>query len=248
MAWKNPHLASHKPAGRLLLALRAGPLEPEQMNERFCNASSALTSRGLAEKTGLGNAYRITSKGLESCPTRRTSSLDALIGHEAARSSLVQALEQTPVGKRLIRYVALFRPGQRQLSWDRVAALLGELLDMIRDARIERHGRTWAAPADVWIAAIDEILTRRDEGKLTTPLKSHGYLLEIIAGQSGKAEAAAETGKEARSRGVTPVGEHASHRDFKTPKKSEKSSPESAKAGMEQVKKALKKEEAQHEH
>ncbi len=194
------------------------------------------------------------------CPScGASSSLDALIGHEAARTSLVQALEQTPVGKRLIRYLALFRPqgagrgckadesattthrpAQRQLSWDRVASLLGELLDMIRDARIERHGRTWAAPVETWIAAIDEIITRRDEGKLTLPLKSHGYLLEVIAGQAGKAEAAAETGKEAVARGVTPVGDHASHRDFKPQKKAEKSSPESAKAGMDQVKQALK--------
>lgn len=175
------------------------------------------------------------------CPAcGSTSSLDALIGHEAARSSLVLALEQTPVGKRLIRYIALFRPAQRQLSWDRVAALLGELLDMTRDARIERHGRVWAAPAEAWVAAIDEIMTRRDENKLTLPLKSHGYLLEIITGQAGKVEAAAETRKEAGARGATPVGTHASHRDFKTPKKAEKSSPESAKAGMDSVKNALK--------
>lgn len=175
------------------------------------------------------------------CPScGAVSSLDALIGHDAARTSLVQALEQTPVGKRLIRYVALFRPAQRQLSWERTANLLGELLDMIRDARIERHGRTWSAPAETWISAIDEILTRRDEGKLTLPLKSHGYLLEIIAGQASKAEGAAESGKEKSARGVTPVGAHASHRDFSAPKTSEKPSPESAKAGMDQVKKALK--------
>ncbi len=182
------------------------------------------------------------------CPScGATSSLDALIGHDAARTSLVLALEQTPVGKRLIRYLALFRPAQRQLSWDRVAALLGELLDMIRDARIERHGRTWAAPAETWIAAIDEILTRRDEGKLTLPLKSHGYLLEIITGQAGKVEAAAETRKESGARGATPVGTHASHSNFKTPKKAEKSSPESAKAGMEKVKSALKQKGESHE-
>lgn len=175
------------------------------------------------------------------CPAcGATSSLDALIGHEAARTSLVLALDQTPVGKRLIRYLALFRPAQRQLSWDRTANLLGELLDLIGAARIERHGRVWAAPADTWIVAIDEILARRDEGKLTLPLKSHGYLLEIIAGQAGKIEAAAENRKEAGARGVTPVGAHASHSNFKTPKKAEKSSPESAKAGMEKVKQALK--------
>lgn len=175
------------------------------------------------------------------CPScGAMSSLDALIGHEAARSILVQALEQTQVGKRLIRYAALFRPAQRQLSWERFATLIGPVLDMTRDARIERHGRTWAAPAETWIAALDEILTKRDEGKLTLPLKSHGYLLEIVAGQSGKAEAAAETGKQNAARGVTAVGEHASHRDFKTPKKAEKSSQESAKAGIDEVKKALK--------
>lgn len=176
------------------------------------------------------------------CPScGAMSSLDALIGHEAARSILVQALEQTQVGKRLIRYVALFRPAQRQLSWERTAALLGELLDLIGAARIERHGRVWAAPADTWIAAIDEILTRRDESKLTLPLKSHGYLLEIIAGQAGKAEATAETRKESGARGVTPVGTHASHAEFKPRKKAPKASPESAKAGMDQVKQALKK-------
>lgn len=175
------------------------------------------------------------------CPScGSTASLDSLIGHEAARSILVQAMEQTPVGKRLIRYASLFRPAQRQLSWERFAALIGPVLDMTRDAKIERHGRIWAAPTEVWIAAIDEIMTRRDEGKLTLPLKSHGYLMEIIAGQAGKVEAAAETSKESSSRGVTPVGAHASHRDFKPPKKAEKSSPESAKAGIAGVKDALK--------
>lgn len=49
------------------------------------------------------------------CPScGATSSLDALIGHEAARSILVQAMEQTPVGKRLIRYASLFRPPTRR--------------------------------------------------------------------------------------------------------------------------------------
>lgn len=173
-----------------------------------------------------------------------TASLDALIGHEAARSILVQALEQTQVGKRLIRYVALFRPAQRQLSWERTASLLGELLDMVKDARIERHGRIWAAPSEVWIDAIDEILKRRDEGKLTVPLKSHGYLLEIITGQAGKAEAAAETGKETGARGVTKIGAHASHQGFEKPKKAvEKSSQASAKAGLGMVKQALAKGE-----
>ncbi len=182
------------------------------------------------------------------CPAcGAVNSLDALIGNEAARSLLVMALEQTQTGRRLIRYVALFRPAQRQLSWDRVASLLGELLDMIKDGKVERHGRLWAAPETVWVTALDEILARRDEGKLTLPLKSHGYLLEIITGQANKAEAAAETRKEGGARGVTQTGTHASHSDFKPEKKAQRSSPETAKAAISQVKQALKKGEA-HEH
>lgn len=141
------------------------------------------------------------------CPAcGAVNSLDALIGNEAARSVLVQALEQTPVGKRLIRYVALFRPAARQLSWDRTANLLGELLDLIKAGKIERHGRLWAAPEAAWVIALDEILARRDEGKLTLPLKSHGYLLEIITGQANKAEAKAEQADHDRRAGHTPVG------------------------------------------
>ena len=145
------------------------------------------------------------------CPAcGATTSLDALLGHEAARSALVQALEQTPAGRRLVRYIALFRPAERALSWDRTANLLGELLDMMKAARVERHGRLWAAPEGVWIAALDEILAQRDAGKLRTPLKSHGYLLEIIAGQADKTEAKAETQAEerklhaSRARGLAP--------------------------------------------
>lgn len=141
------------------------------------------------------------------CPAcGAVNSLDALIGNEAARSLLVMALEQTQTGKRLIRYVALFRPAQRQLSWDRVAGLLGEILDMIKVAKIERHGRLWPAPESIWVTALDEILARRDEGKLTLPLKSHGYLLEIITGQANKAEAQAEKRSEDVRAGRTPVG------------------------------------------
>ena len=135
------------------------------------------------------------------CPAcGAVNSLDALIGHDAARSILVRALEQTPAGKRLIRYVALFRPVKRQLSWDRTANLLSELLDMIEAGKVERHGRTWAAPGEYWLGALDEILARRDEGKLRTPLKNHGYLLEIMTGFADKAEAKQEAKQEEKRR------------------------------------------------
>lgn len=107
----------------------------------------------------------------------------------------------------MVQYIALFRPTQRQLSFVRVASLLGELLPLIEAAKIERNGRTWAAPLDYWKLALEEMLAKRD--KLTLPLKSHGYLLAIIEGYSNKAEAKHETQTEARKAGHTPVGGNA---------------------------------------
>lgn len=141
-----------------------------------------------------------------SCPAcGAVSSLDVLLGHEGAREAVMVALAlPAPLGKLLVQYVALFRPAQRQLSLDRVASLLNELAPMIAEAKIERNGRIWSAPQDYWRMALEEMVVKRDS--LTLPLKSHGYLLTIIAGYSEKAEARAEAGEHARRGGFTPVG------------------------------------------
>ncbi len=118
-------------------------------------------------------------------------SLDAALGHEGAREAVQIALAlPAPLGKLLIQYVGMFRPAQRQLSMDRLASLLGELLEMIDAARIERNGRSYSAPQDYWRSALETMLAGRD--KLTLPLKSHGYLLEIIATAADRAEAKQE--------------------------------------------------------
>lgn len=106
---------------------------------------------------------------------------------EAVRAAF---LLPAPLGDRLVRYLGLFRPKSRALSWDRVARLLSELLEPINAGRVERNGRAWVAPLSVWELALDEILAKRD--KLQLPLKSHGYLFEIVAGFASKAEGAAE--------------------------------------------------------
>jgi hypothetical protein len=143
------------------------------------------------------------------CPAcGSVNSLDSLVGHDGARAALAElAALSGPMAGAVLRYLALFRPAQRQLTFDRVASLLAELNPMIIEARITRNGRVYAAPRDVWVAAIDSILTSRD--RLVLPLKSHGYLLEIIIGQIHKAEQAAESKREAGRAGITPVGGHA---------------------------------------
>lgn len=133
-------------------------------------------------------------------------SLDALIGNEGAREAVMTALAMpAPIGRLLVQYLGMFRPAQRQLSFDRVATLLGELLPMIVDAKIERNGRIWSAPQDYWVTAMNEMLAKRDA--LTLPLKSHGYLLAIIEGYSSKIESKKEAQVEASRAGRTHVGE-----------------------------------------
>lgn len=125
-----------------------------------------------------------------------TNSLEALLNDAAARRAVAAALAlPAGLGGRLLRYLGLFRPPQRGLTWDRAAKLLDELNNMIAAGQIERHGRLWPAPHDYWRLALDEILDRRT---LTLPLKSHGYLLEILAGLSNQAEARAEADEDAR--------------------------------------------------
>lgn len=141
-----------------------------------------------------------------SCPAcGAVSSLDVLLGNEGAREAVMAALAiPAPLGKLLVQYLGLFRPAQRQLSFDRVSSLLNELLPMIAEAKIERSGRIWSAPQDYWAAALGEMLAKRDA--LTLPLKSHGYLLAIIEGYSSKAEAKSEASTEAQRGGHTQVG------------------------------------------
>ena len=164
------------------------------------------------------------------------SSLDALLGNEGAREAVMAALAMpAPLGKLMVQYLGLFRPAQRQLSFDRVANLLGELLPMIQEAKIERSGRIWAAPQDYWKMGIEDMLAKRD--KLTLPLKGHGYLLTIIEGYSSKAEAQAELQTEARKGGRSAVGASAAHKPAVVADKPRGQMPDNIKADLTRLKK-----------
>jgi hypothetical protein len=146
-----------------------------------------------------------------SCPACGSlSSLDALLGNEGAREAVMAALAMpAPLGKLMVQYLGLFRPAQRQLSFDRVANLINELLPMIQDAKIERNGRLWNAPQDYWKMGMEDMLSKRD--KLTLPLKGHGYLLTIIEGYNLKAENKQEAQREDSRSGRTGVAASAAH-------------------------------------
>lgn len=140
------------------------------------------------------------------CPACGTDlDLLVLIQHESARSALIDALSLSqPLGKLLIQYLSLFKPPKRALTMDRVAALLGELVGQIKSAQIDRNGRVWPAPMAAWIAALEQMLGSRD--RLTLPLKSHGYLYEILVSAANKQEAQAEMKVEAQRAQRSGVG------------------------------------------
>lgn len=110
------------------------------------------------------------------------NSLDALIAHEQARQSLwTLANIGGPMTQGLVRYLGLFRPAKSVLSASRMATLMAELLPDIQAGQICRNGQSYPAPVDAWAYAFNEIVAARDSGRLKTPLKSHGYLYEIVS-------------------------------------------------------------------
>jgi hypothetical protein len=116
------------------------------------------------------------------------------------------------LGEPVLNYLSLFRPPKRALAWSRARRLLVELAPLMEAAAVRRHGRDWRVTPDMWRRGIEQMLERRDT--LTLPLKSHGYLLEIVAGLASKAEGDVETQKEAQLRSGFRSGEQASQASY----------------------------------
>lgn len=137
-------------------------------------------------------------------------SLDVLLAEDAPREALNAIVDAHPAGesfvKPLLRYIGLFAPLKGQMSHSRIAALVNELAPMIRSAKIECNGRTWVCPIDYWRQGFEHMLGQRDLGNLILPLKSHGYLLKVLAAFSDKAESRAETRLEAQRQGHAGLG------------------------------------------
>lgn len=148
-------------------------------------------------------------------------SIEAHLTDESARRALGVAVKlPAPLGDLTLRYLGLFRPRNRALSWDRVERLLAELVAPIECGQLDRRGRAWAAPMECWRLALEQMLAGRD--KLTLPLKTHGYLFEIVIGLADRAEAKTEarlddarrTGRSRTEPGSTPTSAPKEIRDF----------------------------------
>lgn len=72
----------------------------------------------------------------------------------------------------------------------RALKLLGEIAAAVEAGGIERRGRVWDVSPQQWAVALQQMLDTRD--RLQLPLKSHGYLYEILVGLVDRGEAQAE--------------------------------------------------------
>ena len=72
------------------------------------------------------------------CPTcGAVMSLDVLIAHDDAREALIALTGiSDDLFKAVLRYLTLFRPAEKDLSFNRVSKLVGEIAPMIRTARL----------------------------------------------------------------------------------------------------------------
>lgn len=109
-------------------------------------------------------------------------SLEVLLTHEAARKAILSMFAISgEIGMAMMRYLSLHRPATRELSMDRVAKLLAELQPDIQAQQISRGGQVFAAPPVAWVWAVEQAVIARDAGRLSTPLKGHGWLYEVIS-------------------------------------------------------------------
>lgn len=148
------------------------------------------------------------------CPAcGAVASLDLLLAAEDGASEVVKiAGEMQPeLWRLMVQYIALFRPARSKLSFARMATLLGELHPMIKNAIFERGGKQYHAPLNYWLAAIEQMLSQRD--RLTLPLKSHGYLFEIMMSIDAKAIKDIEKTVTERSRSQQPTEQATHHHD-----------------------------------
>ena len=115
------------------------------------------------------------------------NSLDALIGNDDARDAVLAVIAiGGELPKLAVQYIGLFRPAKTALTWARTAKLLNDILPDIRRGAITRERVEYPAPAEAWLYGFRELLARRNSGSLKLPLKSHGYLYEVIAGWQGQ--------------------------------------------------------------
>lgn len=126
------------------------------------------------------------------CPTCGfKASIEVFAGDKAARHVMVlMGRVPPPLSELVLRYLGLFAPAKHAITIPRMKRLLEELVPMIEAGRINRARREWPVSLAQFEDGLQAMCDKR--ASLPLPLKSHGYLLEVLAGAVDKIEAQAE--------------------------------------------------------
>jgi len=116
----------------------------------------------------------------------------------ARRFAALMGRVPPPLSDLVLRYCGLFAPAKHAMTFTKGERVLGELVPMIEAGRVTRAKREWTVNLAQWEAGLQAMCDKR--AQLTLPLKSHGYLLEVLAGSADKLEAKAEAGDIERQR------------------------------------------------
>ena len=119
--------------------------------------------------------------------------LDALVADAEARRALARLGRLGgELASLAVQYAGCHRPHRRVLTWSKFHRLMNELAEHVEADTIRRKGRSWAVTRAEWTEALRTVVERRNAGQLETPLKGHGYLLEVARAIADRTEAAAE--------------------------------------------------------
>lgn len=94
------------------------------------------------------------------------------------------------VARPLIEYLQLFKPDKSGLKWSKMLKLTQDIAPEIIAGEVRRNGRTLNATAEQWAEGMGQLTGRRD--KLTLPMKSNGYLRDIVFGLADRTAAQVE--------------------------------------------------------
>lgn len=106
-----------------------------------------------------------------------------------------------PLGGSVVRYLRLWKPHGQKLRLTTVHKVLAELVPDIHRAVIERSGRIWAVSQDDWQRGFESVFDAATKGTLALPLKTNGYLYEVLMRGANQVEAKREESVEAHRRG-----------------------------------------------
>jgi len=98
---------------------------------------------------------------------------------------------QPMIVRPLIRYLTLFKPVKQGMRWSRMYTLALELVPMIKEAQVKHNGTSYVVPPQKWADTMLDLVENMP-ATLRLPLKSHGYLITILAGDAESAAAKQE--------------------------------------------------------